>query len=197
MAYVSGKRVGTLVELMALALVSALALAACGTATTSGSGGAYGGTSPTNTPGASAQINLTCAPSAIVCTKTVTVSGKTETVLANSAGMTLYYFTPDTATTIACSGACAQTWPPLTASGSGVTGSGLSGTLTTLNGANGKQVEYNGHPLYTYAGDHAQTDANGEGVGGKWFVAVPGLATTGAPAPAASPTSGGYGAGGY
>jgi predicted lipoprotein with Yx(FWY)xxD motif len=183
----NSKRTGALA---ALALMGALALAACGTAV-SGSGAYGGGSSSTNTSNTSAQLNLTCAAGASVCTKTVTVSGKAQTVLATTKGMTLYYFTPDTATTIACTGSCAQNWPPLTATGSSVTGSGLTGTLSTLNGPNGAQVLYNGHPLYTYVADHAQTDANGEGVLGKWYVATPGLAAMSAPA--ASPTTGGYG----
>jgi predicted lipoprotein with Yx(FWY)xxD motif len=192
MATFKGQRAGALV---ALALTGALALAACGTAVSGG--GPYGGASTTNTTGSSVQLNLTCATGATVCTKTVLVSGKAKTVLATTSGMTLYYFTPDTATTTACTGACAKAWPPLTTTGSSVTGSGFTGSLSTLNDANGDQVLYNGHPLYAYSGDHAQTDANGEDIGDKWYVAFPGLAAAGAQAPAASPTSGGSGAGGY
>lgn len=169
----NGKRAGALTT---LALAGALALAACGTVTGGGAyGGAYGGSSSTNTTGSPPQLNLTCATGATVCTKAVLVSGQAKTVLANTSGMTLYYFTPDKATSVACTGGCAQNWPPLTTTGSSVTGSGFSGTLSTLNDANGDQVLYNGHPLYTFSGDQAQTDATGEGVGGKWFVAFPGL----------------------
>jgi predicted lipoprotein with Yx(FWY)xxD motif len=56
----------------------------------------------------------------------------------------------------------------------------LPGHLTVLNGANGNQVLYNGHPLYTYAKDGDTSDAYGQGIGGKWFVATPGLAATAA-----------------
>ena len=49
-----------------------------------------------------------------------------------------------------------------------------------LNGANGKQVLYNGHPLYTYSKDGDSGDAYGQGVGGKWFVATPNLPTAAA-----------------
>ncbi len=178
MATFNGKRIGALA---ALALVGALALAACGTVTGGGAyGGAYGGSSSTNTTGSSPQLNLTCAAGATVCTKTVTVSGQAKIVLANTSGMTLYYFTPDTMTTSACTGSCAQAWPPLTTTGSNVTGSGFSGVLSTLKDANGDQVLYNGHPLYTYSGDQAQTDATGEGIGGNWYVAFPGMPASGA-----------------
>ncbi|HEU0025980.1 MAG TPA: hypothetical protein VFQ25_02600 [Ktedonobacterales bacterium] len=183
----NGRRLSALAG---LALAGVLALAACST----GAGGAYGGTGATTTSGSSSSVNLNCASGATVCTKTVKVSGQSKTVLATTSGMTLYYFTPDTATTIACAGACAQTWPPLTATGSSVMGTGLSGTLSTLNGPNGDQALYNGHPLYTYSGDHAQTDANGEDIGDKWYVVTPDLAAGSAGAPAATPTSaGGYG----
>ena len=39
----------------------------------------------------------------------------------------------------------------------------LPGTLSLMNDANGSQVAYNGHPLYTYSGDSAPGQANGEG----------------------------------
>jgi predicted lipoprotein with Yx(FWY)xxD motif len=185
----NGRRVSALAG---LALAGALGLAACATATGGAYGGAYGGSSSTNNTGSSAPVNLTCASGAAVCTKTVSVSGQAKTVLATTSGMTLYYFTPDTSTAVACSAACAQTWPPLTTTTSSVTGSSLSGTLSTLNDQNGDQVLYNGHPLYTYSGDHAQSDANGEGIGQRWYVATPDLAAAGAPG--ATPTqSSGYG----
>jgi predicted lipoprotein with Yx(FWY)xxD motif len=184
----NGRRLSALAG---LALAGVLALAACST----GTGGAYGGAGSTTTSGSSSTVNLNCASGATVCTKTVMVKGQSKTVLATTSGMTLYYFTPDTATAIACAGSCAQQWPPLTAAGGSVTGTNLSGALSTVNGANGVQVIYNGHPLYTYGDDKAQTDAKGEGELGKWFVATPDLAAaSGGSAPASSPSStGGYG----
>jgi len=111
------------------------------------------------------------------------------TVLKNAKGLTLYYFTPDTASTVACTGACATNWPPLLSTGDTPTSSpSLPGQLTVMNGTNGKQVVYNGHPLYTYAKDGDSGDAYGQGIGGKWFVATPDLAA----AAAANAGSGGY-----
>ena len=112
--------------------------------------------------------------SALIKTATATVQGKSVTILTNSQGMTLYYFTPDSATTSACTGGCAQTWPPLLMTGSGTpTASGsLPGTLTAVTTANGNQVEYNGHLLYAYAADTAPGQTRGEGLFGKWFVAT-------------------------
>src|SRR5690349_14062318 len=45
----------------------------------------------------------------------VNVKGKSELVLTDSRGFTLYTFKPDTATTTACTGPCTKTWPPLLA----------------------------------------------------------------------------------
>ena len=150
------------------AMATALALAACGgTASTTVGGGAA---SP--------------ASSALIHTVSMKVGDKTETVLKNAKGRTLYYFTPDTATTIACTGACASNWPPLTStSGTPTSDPALPGKLTVMNGANGNQVLYNGHPLYSYAKDGDAGDAYGQGIGGKWFVATPELAVAAAPSP--------------
>lgn len=108
---------------------------------------------------------------------TVKVKGKSVTILANPHGLTLYYFTPDTAAKTACIGACAKAWPPLVSNDSGkpLGDASLSGTLRVLNDANGNQVQYNGHLLYTYAGDTAPGQTTGEGLFGKWFVCTPGL----------------------
>lgn len=119
------------------------------------------------------------------------VSGKQETVLTTASGMTLYYFTPDSATKIACTGSCATIWPPLLlASGSPTGSAGVTGKLSVLQGPNGRQVLYNGHPLYTFSGDSQPGQANGEGLKGIWFVATPSL---GAP----SSSSGSYSSGNW
>jgi len=110
-------------------------------------------------------------------TAMATVKGQATTILSNAQGMTLYYFTPDTPTTVACTGACAQTWPPLVFTGSGtpLSDAPLSGKLSVLNDTNGNQIEYNGHLLYTYSGDSGPSQTKGEGLFGKWFVCTPSL----------------------
>ena len=138
-------------------LAAALVLAACG-----GSSGT-GAASP-STP-------------ALIHTASMKVGDKTETVLKNATGLTLYYFTADTATRVACTGGCTSNWPPLLdTSGTPTSNPALPGQLTVLNGANGAQVLYNGHPLYTYIKDKVAGDAYGQGIGGKWYVATPDLA---------------------
>jgi predicted lipoprotein with Yx(FWY)xxD motif len=107
----------------------------------------------------------------------MTVKGKSTTVLVNSQGMTLYYNTSDTTSSV-CSGGCASAWPPVLSTSTPASVATLPGTLSLLTDANGSQVTYNGHPLYTYSGDTAAGQINGEGVGGVWFVASTDIPTS-------------------
>jgi predicted lipoprotein with Yx(FWY)xxD motif len=158
--------------LIAFGLFIAMFIAACGSSTTGGSG-PYGGGS-TNSPVPTTGGN---GSSAVISTATVTVKGQSATVLTNAQGRTLYYFTADTATQSACSATCAQMWPPLLINGSGgpTSSTTLAGKLSAQTDANGNQVEYNGHLLYTFSGDTAPGQTNGEGLFGKWFVTTPNL----------------------
>lgn len=145
-------------------------IAGCG----SGSSGGYGSNSNT---GASSPPPSAAANAVQIQTATASVAGKSETVLADSAGLTLYYRTSDTPHQVSCSGGCASVWPPLLAPSGAPTGPAtLTGTLSVLDGANGKQVLYNGHPLYRYSKDVTAGDAHGQGLAGVWFVATPDLA---------------------
>src|SRR5712692_3313162 len=110
-------------------------------------------------------------------TATATVNGMSESILTNAHGMTLYYRTSDVPPSTVCSGGCAGAWPPLVVSGSGAptSATSLSGKLTVVADANGNQVEYNGHPLYTYSADTGPGQTTGEGVGGVWHVCTPSL----------------------
>jgi predicted lipoprotein with Yx(FWY)xxD motif len=102
--------------------------------------------------------------------RSVTINGTTMNVLATGAGMTLYYRTSDPAPGSSCTGQCATTWPPLLNNNmSIITSQKLNGNLTVSQTANGSQVLYNGHPLYTYAGDNTVGQANGQGSGGVWY----------------------------
>jgi hypothetical protein len=65
----------------------------------------------------------------------------------------------------------------------------LPGTLAAFDGANGRQVTYNGHPLYTYSGDAAPGDAKGQGKLGKWFVVTPTVAVLNAAQATATPSN--------
>jgi secreted repeat protein with Y-X4-D motif len=86
-------------------------------------------------------------------------------------GLTLYQLDTDSATVVTCESQCAATWPPLIVKGAPVAGAGIDATLlSTVNGANGKQVTYAGHPLYTFSGDQGPGQVNGFGSGGVWWV---------------------------
>jgi len=100
--------------------------------------------------------------------KTTTIGG--TTILTNAKGFTLYSFAPDTPTASKCYGSCAAYWPPATGTAPASTGlPGTVGTITRTGGA--RQLTYNGHPLYTYIGDSAPGQANGNNLnlnGGLW-----------------------------
>jgi len=138
---------------------------------------------PSGTPAAAASSGTTL--------KTTTIGG--TQVLTNSAGLTLYWFAPDTSTTSKCTGSCATYWPPV--KGPATEGSGVTGTVGVITRPDGTmQATYNGHPLYTYAADGGPGQNKGDGLnvsGGVWHeVTLSGAA----PAPSASPSShGGYG----
>ncbi len=169
-------------------LFMALFLAACGGYTTTG-GGPYGSSS-TNPTTTTPPTTSSSRSSAVIQTATASVKGQSETVLTDAQGKTLYYFTADSAMQSACSGSCAQMWPPLLFTGSGgpTSSTSLAGKLSVQTDANGSQVEYNGHPLYIFSGDTAPGQTNGEGLFGMWFVATPNL-----PVQGGGSTSGGYG----
>jgi predicted lipoprotein with Yx(FWY)xxD motif len=92
-------------------------------------------------------------------------------VLTNSRGFTLYWFAPDTPTTSNCNGSCAAYWPPLI--GSPSAGPGVTGKVGTIKRSDGlTQATYDNHPLYTYIGDSAPGQANGNRInlnGGEWY----------------------------
>lgn len=101
-------------------------------------------------------------------------SSKLGRIIVDGKGRTLYLFAADKNGTSACRGACAATWPPLTAA-SPSAGAGLDGgALGTTKRADGtQQVTYHGHPLYHYAGDGPPGSTKGENLntfGGAWYV---------------------------
>ncbi len=92
-------------------------------------------------------------------------------MVTDAQGYTLYWFAPDSPTKSTCYGTCAAYWPPLT--GDPVAGPGVTGRLGAIKrSGGGTQVTYNGHPLYTYVGDSAPGQANGNDInlnGGLWY----------------------------
>ena len=141
------------VLLVPAGLAAALVIAACSSPSSSTSSGGAASSAPA--AGSSAL-------------KTAKIGG--ATVVTNAKGFTLYWFVPDTATTSKCNGSCATFWPPV--KGPATAGAGVTGKLATIKRADGSaQATYNGHPLYTYVGDHAPGQATGNDLnanGGVW-----------------------------
>jgi len=102
--------------------------------------------------------------------RAATIGGKL--VLTNSQGLTLYWFAPDSATASKCYGSCAAYWPPV--KGLLTAGPGVTGAIGTIRRTDGTlQATYDGHPLYTYVGDSAPGQDNGNNLdlnGGFWYV---------------------------
>ena len=101
-------------------------------------------------------------------------------VLVNSKGRTLYVFMKDRRRRVTCTGKCAQFWPPLQLKGSHKPQAGGSAQSKLLGSdkdpSGGRVVTYSKWPLYTYAGDSAAGQANGQAQnlnGGKWYVISP------------------------
>jgi len=105
-------------------------------------------------------------------TAMVTVGNASKSILTNPQGRTLYYSSADTPTRSACSGGCSSLWSALLSTSMPTSEERLPGKLAVVRTANGPQVAYNGHLLYTYSGDTAQGDIKGQGMAGKWWVAT-------------------------
>ncbi|MGW4821317.1 SCO0930 family lipoprotein [Streptomyces sp. NPDC004227] len=106
-------------------------------------------------------------------------------VVVDKNGMTVYRFSKDQAwpkSVSACTGSCLEKWPavaPVAVSDTkGVLKKGMM-PFTRPDGV--KQMTINCWPLYTFSGDEAPGDVNGQGVGGTWFAVSPDGKAIGAP----------------
>ncbi|MET8829468.1 SCO0930 family lipoprotein [Streptomyces sp. NPDC004610] len=100
-------------------------------------------------------------------------------------GMTVYRFMKDEAwpePVSACTGDCLAKWPVVAPVANddteGVQKKGLM-SFTRPDGT--KQQTVNCWPIYTFAGDKAPGDTNGQGVGGTWYAVAPDGKPIGAP----------------
>ncbi|MEV7284872.1 SCO0930 family lipoprotein [Streptomyces sp. NPDC093252] len=100
-------------------------------------------------------------------------------------GMTVYRFLKDEAwpePVSACTGECLAKWPVVAPVANddteGVQKKGLM-SFTRPDGT--KQQTVNCWPIYTFAGDKAPGDTNGQGVGGTWYAVAPDGKPIGAP----------------
>jgi predicted lipoprotein with Yx(FWY)xxD motif len=159
---------------------AAVALIAAGCS--NGSGGSSGAAPAPPTPTASS-ATVSAQPTSL------------GTIIVNNKGRTVYVFANDKSSASTCTGACAANWPfvpapaplpaPLPASLPGVTGK----LGTTIRAGGARQLTIAGHPVYTFAGDSAPGQTNGQGVvldGGLWTVVSPAGAPEASPAGATS-----------
>ncbi|MGW3957652.1 SCO0930 family lipoprotein [Streptomyces sp. NPDC004752] len=106
-------------------------------------------------------------------------------IVIDKNGMTVYRFMKDKAwpkPVSNCTGECLEKWPavaPVDANDTkGVEKKGLMG-FTRSDG--GKQMTVDCWPIYTFTGDAAPGDTNGQGVGGTWYAVAPDGKPVGAP----------------
>jgi predicted lipoprotein with Yx(FWY)xxD motif len=150
---------------------AALLLAACGNNGNSTDPGSSASSPPANT-NTNTQANTAAATVTIKTLKT-----SKGTVLTDSAGQTLYWYAKDTAHKSNCNGSCATYWPPVIGKPVAAAGASLPKGFGTIKRANGEiQATYDGHPLYTYSGDTAAGQINGNDMdasGGYWWAMTP------------------------
>ena len=143
--------------------VAALALTAAGCSNGSGSSSGAAPAAPTPT-----------ASSATVSAQPTSLG----MIIVDAQGRTVYDFAADKTSASTCTGACAANWPPVPAPATlPASLPGVPGTLGSTSGAGGtRQLTIAGHPVYTFAGDSAPGQTNGQGkvaFGGLWTVVSP------------------------
>jgi len=173
------------------AVALSLALAACGSSSSSQTATSASTSAPPASSSAAAGV-----------VKTASNSTVGATILVSAQGRTLYHLSAEKNGKFICtSSACVGVWAPVSASATSASVSGL-GTVKRPDGS--EQLAYNGEPLYTFSGDKAAGEANGQGVKdvGTWSAVVTSAGSAGASqtAPAtpasASESSGGESSGG-
>lgn len=167
------------VHMLALVCVLALAVVACGEQDTA---------APADDPGTPADGTEADEPVAGDTEADDTEADDTEAaivavaptehgdVLVDADGLTLYLFDNDQGGASTCYDDCASTWPPLLADGGIEAGDGAdAGLVGTVERDDGSlQATYAGHPLYSFAGDSAPGDVEGQGIGDVWWVVTAG-----------------------
>lgn len=102
-------------------------------------------------------------------------SSRLGSILVDAHGHALYTFASDKPDRSTCVAACARVWPPATTrSRPTAAGPVAQKDLGTIARADHTlQLTYDTHPLYTFSGDAANGQINGEGFLGSWFVLDP------------------------
>ena len=126
----------------------------------------------------SAASNAPASAKAGAAVSVGTASSSAGTYLVGASGRPLYLWVADSHNKSVCGGACAAAWPPLTTKSAAVAATGVTmsqlGTTARSDGV--KQVTYDGHPLYYFAGDTSKGSFTGQGsteFGAKWWLVAP------------------------
>lgn len=143
-----------------VAALAVVALAAC-----SSGGGKSTRPKPTPTTGSA-------AGSGFGTTVVFARSSPYGDVLTAGYSATLYMNVKDSADHSSCTGRCATTWHPLVTDREPQALEGASANLVSAfrRDDGRRQVTYNGHPLYTYRGDHQPLAATGQGANDRWYL---------------------------
>jgi len=101
-------------------------------------------------------------------------SAKFGSVMTDSLGNSLYFFSIDANGTSGCTGGCLVAWPVFYKEHLTIDTSLKAADFGVITRADGsKQTTYKGWPLYYYAGDVKPGDINGDGANNIWFIAKP------------------------
>jgi predicted lipoprotein with Yx(FWY)xxD motif len=147
----------------ALLLALVLLAAACGSS-------AAQSAAPNNSVRSDASTASAAAPAV-----SSTMNSQFGTILTDGSGRTLYFFDNDKPIKpqSSCTGSCVKVWPILSSSNGSSVGAGVDATkLGHIVRTDGQtQLTYNNWPLYTFSGDSAAGQTNGQGIQGIWHVA--------------------------
>jgi predicted lipoprotein with Yx(FWY)xxD motif len=153
-------------------VAAGLLVAACGSAAAQSSGPQSSGSQSSGSQ-ASAPASSGTASATVIASH----AGSGGAFLTDG-GRAVYLWNADAMNKSNCSGACAGAWPPVMATGKVTASNGAKpsdlGTIARSGG--GRQVTYNGHPLYFFAGDSGPGQTNGQGndgFGAKWWLVAP------------------------
>ena len=125
---------------LGLVIVGAIAVAGAGGGIATTMGSSAGAATPSGS-------TMAHHGTATVNVATVSVNGKTERILVTAKGLPLYTYAGDTGSISNVSGELAALRPPLTSRHPSE--SEANGQLSVVQDANGPQVRYDGHFLYT------------------------------------------------
>jgi predicted lipoprotein with Yx(FWY)xxD motif len=149
--------------------VLVLAIVACSNDSSTGTSSTSSSTSSSSSSSSSSSTASSSSAGALALAMNTKLG---QAVIVDSAGMTLYLYEPDgTSTTSTVPAGIKSNWPPAIGD-SATVGAGLDAAKAKANTQSDgtSQLSYNGHLLYLFVGDTKAGDANGQALGGVWFV---------------------------